>query len=138
MTFQELQKDSGEARLISYCFENQQICVKLKLYSEKVVTFKATTSLVVANHTDLELKKDLSRLCFVHLVRFSDVLLHEKGYYVPNPNFGKFMQEINQNLHLGYGLKHDFHFHLITLKGYRNLISFVTNQLDAIEIIEEE
>ena len=103
MNFQELKNNSGDATLIDYTYKNQEICIKLELFSGELASFKANTSQVIVNNHEL-------KVCYIDTLRLSSILLQENGFYIPNKDFGKFMQEIKQNLHLGYGLKEKLSF----------------------------
>ena len=134
INFKELLSLSGDSHLIKYNLTNSYLTIVIRLgEDEEKYKISANTKLVEINTPPLG-ASEVFYTCFLQSLRINDFLKVKNGFYVPATNFEKFMKERKTGLFLGYGLRMNPNIYLVTLKGYSNLISFVSENINDIDV----
>ncbi len=95
---------SGDSILQEYKYENGFLSLKLEYDEDEMeVNFRIKTDFVKCNVKND--KKLISHTCRIEIIDVSKKLNTKNGIYVANADFGKFMNEIRNGLHLVYGKK---------------------------------
>ncbi len=98
----ELAATSGDSTLVSMLFDGREAVVEMDHAElEKRVRIRIETNLVYTN-----LSSDhQGKTCLVLISSLKDVLHSKNGVFVPAEDFGTFMKEVKEGLHLAYGLR---------------------------------
>ena len=127
----EILELSGDANLISFCFENGELNIKLKLLMNEPETLQLyIKTLRFENESSVDVI-EMQLPLFIDLVTIGDRLSTEKGYYVPNPSFQAFMKECRNGLNLVYGLKADPNLRLLHIRGSIRYISCIVENIES-------
>lgn len=105
ITLEEIISRSGDSTLLGYFFDNGLLEVRLEHDElDQILTLRIPTDFVYGRALPKDTNDNILN-CRLELIRLTDVLNIEKGFYVPSLDFGGFMQEVRQGFSLAYGHK---------------------------------
>ncbi|KQS46336.1 hypothetical protein ASG38_11015 [Flavobacterium sp. Leaf359] len=130
-----LTQNSGDAILQEYSYSEENLIIVLTLDEiEQDIKLTIKTEAVSFDIFPLEKKHTPFRTCRIKIENLSDVLATEKGYYTPNSNFEKLMDETRKNYNLAYGKKSTEMKYIFSLVGYGRLLSCLLSDIEIIKI----
>lgn len=132
--FMNLVQLSGDSNLLAVSSLDNMLCLKISA-GENMEEYELNVPVQLLEINFKRSQKDSLKATFhIECINPNERLRIENGFYVPSSDFGNLMKEKRLSLSLFYGLKSMDSYRLVLLKGYENLLAFVCEDINLINI----
>jgi hypothetical protein len=126
MNLNEFIKTSSESELLSFNFSEQGVSISLFHDSlNKNFNIKINTNNVFSNLTSLR-----QTTCYLEISLIEKYLEVKNGVFMPNQNFGIYMDEIRHGFHIAYGLRSSKYKFFLVFNGDFRIVMPIENYSD--------
>ena len=120
----EICKNTGDSRIISYNFENGYFNFAIELDNDEIINLKFRTNSIFADKIS---SNKLENIGILQFFKLSDLLEIKEKFYSPPNNFKELMHVRKHKTNIAIGLLEKEADYLITYTGYRVIFSFIAN-----------
>ena len=129
MNIFEISEQSGDSTLSKCVYSSGVLTLHLELDElDSVLSLQVKTQKIECMNID-ELSA-IERNCRVALIRISDTLETENGYYIAEKSFSRFMKSCKHGFNLAYGMKSNADAFFLSVVGYNRLVTCVVENLN--------
>lgn len=126
----EIVERSGDSVLCDCTFSNGVLTLHLEMEElDSILLLRVQTKKM--DCMNINKLSDIEKNCRIELVRVSDKLEVENGYYVAEKSFSRFMKSCKNGFNLAYGMKSNDEAYLLNIIGYIRLVTCVIEKISS-------
>jgi len=130
MNLNEIVERSGDSKLYDCTFTNGILTLRLEMDElDSMLLLNIKTKII--DCMNLHELSDIEKTCRIELIRISDELEIENGYYTAEKPFPKFMKSCKNGFNLAYGMKATEEAYLLSIVGYNRLVTCVIDKINS-------